>query len=681
MRTKSLLVAALLAGSLTLLAPAGTAVAAADASAAVTLLDDDFHQFDVGMFSAAVGPHTEYHFLPEAAPRHGWTVACFDTKSQKAWHVQQDGGRKVMAQTFEGGGRGFHPILVAGDPLWGDYRMTVRFTPAGNKGAAGAVFRYRTNRWYYFFGVQPGGVVLTRVHDEERKVLAEKKCPWQSGQEYTATVTVEGRRLRAEIPGLAVLEAEDDALPAGRVGLLADGPTRFLQVTVTASAAEKERIDAAVAARQHELDALRAGNPRPVVWKKIKTDGFGVGRNLRFGDLDGDGVKDVLIGQLIHHGPGDAFSELSCLTAMTFDGKVLWQIGKPDPANDHLTNDVGFQIHDIDRDGKNEVIYCMNQEIVIVDGATGKVKLKAPTPASKPPATKFPRILGDSLFFCDLRGRGHAQDIIIKDRYWHFWVLTDRLEPQWEAECKTGHYPYAFDLDGDGRDELAMGYALYDAKGKSLWNLEKQIIDHADGVAIVNFGETEGSKPRLFYAASNGGAVFVDPVAGTILKRHKIGHVQNPAIADFRTDLPGLEIVSINFWGNQGILHFFDSKGDIYHECEPNPFGSMCLPVNWTGRPPEYFVHNPNVRWGGLFDAWGRPVVMFPDDGHPDMCNAVLDITGDCRDEIVVWNPKELWVYTQADNPKPGKLYKPKRNPMYNYSNYQATVSLPGWSE
>jgi len=71
----------------------------------------------------------------------------------------------------------------------------------------------------------------------------------------------------------------------------------------------------------------------------------------------------------------------------------------------------------------------------------------------------------------------------------------------------------------------------------------------------------------------------------------------------------------------------------------------------------------------------------FPDDGHPDMCNAVLDITGDCRDEIVVWNPEELWIYTQSDNPKPGKLYKPVRNPLYNYSNYQATVSLPGWSE
>jgi hypothetical protein len=72
-----------------------------------------------------------------------------------------------------------------------------------------------------------------------------------------------------------------------------------------------------------------------------------VGRNLRFGDLTGNGEIDVLIGQVRHHGPGDQYSELGCLTAMTFYGDILWQIGEPDPENYKLTNDVAFQIHDI----------------------------------------------------------------------------------------------------------------------------------------------------------------------------------------------------------------------------------------------------------------------------------------------------------------------------------------------
>ena len=29
---------------------------------------------------------------------------------------------------------------------------------------------------------------------------------------------------------------------------------------------------------------------------------------------------------------GDAFDHISCLTAVTLDGKVLWQIGRPDRA-------------------------------------------------------------------------------------------------------------------------------------------------------------------------------------------------------------------------------------------------------------------------------------------------------------------------------------------------------------
>jgi len=153
--------------------------------------------------------------------------------------------------------------------------------------------------------------------------------------------------------------------------------------------------------------------------------------------------------------------------------------------------------------------------------------------------------------------------------------------------------------------------------------------------------------------------------------------VQNPAVANFRDDMPGLEAVSINFWGNQGIIHFYDSEMNVYKVFEPNQFGSMWLPVSWTGRTEEFFVHNANVNIGGMYDGWGRKVVVFPDDGHPDMANAVLDITGDSRDELVVWDQDQIWVYTQDDNPKQGQLYKPFRNPLYNYSNYQATLSLP----
>ncbi len=54
----------------------------------MTLLQDAFVDLPIGQFSPEVGPHTEYHFLPEAAPKGNWTVSCFISpiESQRAWH-------------------------------------------------------------------------------------------------------------------------------------------------------------------------------------------------------------------------------------------------------------------------------------------------------------------------------------------------------------------------------------------------------------------------------------------------------------------------------------------------------------------------------------------------------------------------------------------------------------------
>jgi hypothetical protein len=660
-------------------------VCAARGESAV-LLDDDFSAMPAGPMLSPIGAHAEYHYVPELAPKGNWAVSCFttDTAAQTAWRVERDAGRSVMVQGYRNGGRrDSHPMIISGDELWADYTVAVQFAPETGDGQSGIAFRYRNDRCYYFAGVSGPRAILKMVrheaafHQPFEKVLAEAKCPWNPGEMLTLTATAAGNRLRVEVAG-AVLEAEDATYPRGKIGLTSDVPTRYSHVRVTMPAAEKAQFEARSSARAKEEADLQAANPRPVVWRKFETPGFGVGRNLRFGDLDGDGRTDLLIGQVVHHGPKDSYSELSCLTAMTFDGKILWQLGTPDPSHDNLTNDVAFQIHDIDGDGRNEVIYCMNLEIIVADGATGRTKYKAPTPATDRKGAKYPRILGDCLFFCDLRGTGRPRDIIIKDRYWNLWALNDRLEEMWHGECTTGHYPWAADIDGDGKDEVLMGYSLFDHDGRKLWSLDGVLKDHADGVAIVKF--REDLEPRILCAASDEGILLID-LRGRILKHQRLGHVQNPAVANFRDDLPGLEAVSINFWGNQGIVHFFDAEQAVYHDFEPNQHGSMCLPVNWTGRSEEFFVHNANVKEGGIFDGRGRRAVIFPDDGHPDMCNAVLDLVGDCRDEIVVWDTRRIWVYTQSDGPRTGRLYKPRRNPLYNYSNYQATVSLPGWSE
>jgi hypothetical protein len=80
-----------------------------------------------------------------------------------------------------------------------------------------------------------------------------------------------------------------------------------------------------------------------------------------------------------------------------------------------------------------------------------------------------------------------------------------------------------------------------------------------------------------------------------------------------------------------------------------------------------------------MVDGQLRRVVMFPDDGHPDLAYQVMNLTGDARDEIIVWDQDSVWIYTQ-DRPFTGnRIYAPVRNPLYNDSNYRATVSEPAW--
>lgn len=677
---------------------------------------DDFSAYPVGSISSPVGAHTEYHYLKDAQLNPVWKVTSFyfsPRGADTAWRVVEVDGLKSMQQNINNPHQFTHPMITAGNIRWKNYKVTVEFTPATSGKRSGLAFRAQNDRQYYFFGLNNNELVLTKrnhennFHTPEEPVLEVKySFNPDTTKIYRLCVEVDGSKIKGWIDGEKTLNGKyhkylgswfpnefaayccvgsDTAFSSGNIALVADGPATFYSVKVETTDEEMERIKAEEEAVVAAETKLQETNPKPVLWKKISTAGFGVGRNLRFGDLNNDGQTDVLVGQVVHHAyPRDSYTELSCITAMTFDGKKLWQIGTPSSDHEKLTNDVAFQIFDLDNDGRNEVIYTMNSDIIVADAATGKTLFKQSTPAfkstqfatdSKPDIVKeWDRILGDCLFLCDLRGNGYPQDIVIKNRYTKFWVLDEKLNIQWSAECRTGHYPYSKDIDGDGHEELFIGYSCFNWKGEVVWNLDKDLEDHCDGVGVTRF--REGGDFEVFLAASDQGAVVLDK-SGQIKRRHLVGHVQNPAIANFRDDLPGLETVSVNFWGSQGIIHFYDSDQKIYHSFEPTQYGSMCLPVNWNGSSEELFVLNANVREGGMYNGLGRRAVLFPNDGHPDMCNAVLNITGDLRDEVVVWNPNEIWIYTQSDSPKTGNLHPSKRNPMYNYSNYQLTVSEP----
>jgi len=103
-----------------------------------------------------------------------------------------------------------------------------------------------------------------------------------------------GTGVRAYIDGKLLFDVHDGELVKGKVGVTANIPSRFQDFQVSASEEAKQRIEERIGQHQTELARLRADNPQPKLWRKFSTPNFGAGRNVRFGDLDGDGRLDTL---------------------------------------------------------------------------------------------------------------------------------------------------------------------------------------------------------------------------------------------------------------------------------------------------------------------------------------------------------------------------------------------------
>ena len=110
--------------------------------------------------------------------------------------------------------------------------------------------------------------------------------------------------------------------------------------------------------------------------------------------------------------------------------------------------------------------------------------------------------------------------------------------------------------------------------------------------------------------------------------------------------MPGLQYVTTNFWKNPGMMSLFDADGNLLQQAEPIHTGSVTLPVNWQGDGQELVLLSGARAKEGWWTATSAGWSLFPDDGHPELAAAVLDLTGDPRDEVVLWDPDRVWIYT-----------------------------------
>ena len=663
----------------------------------VVLSNEDFQDFPIGEFPydrdhTAMG---EYQYVVENGYHGNWVdMVCNYTYNGTGptWLITERDGRHFMESMRIEKNRPHRmfPTLETGKHQWKDYEVSVSVRRLSQKGMAGLVFsmNHSIDTLVFYLDGKDKAAVAYR-HKEEVQVLKEVSFPHGCDQEYRLKVDCDGRIAKVYVDDQELFRVEDDLVArGGKVGISADCPSRFADFKVCVSEKTKQEIEVAeLAVKETETEEMKK-HPKMKLWKKIDLKNFGTSRQIRFGHLTGTDEWYVVLAQMQKRVSRDAYGFISCLTAIDLEGNVLWQLGEPSDKTEELgkvSADMAFQVYDIDGDGSDEVIVGWDFEIRILDGRTGTIKKSAKTPFSDDDDADligvpyqiyaFERINPDGIRICNFRGKERPADILIKDRYCRIYALDEDLNVMWKfkSPTNTGHCPLPIDIDGDGKDELLVGYKLLDSDGQMLWSYPIS-EDHTDEIVAGKWmpGEDEGH----FACVSGKAGFFIGDFYGNIVARDMVGHAQRVSIANYCPEREGREIVVTNYWGHQGVIFLYDCYGNQIWEMENEMNGNILAPVNWDGDGTELILTNADAKKGGLLNGRGVRAVEFPDDGHPVLCCESLDLTGDERDELVVWDYHSMYIYTQDDCPKE-QTYHPVQFPIYNASNYRGEYSYP----
>ncbi|WP_200801316.1 hypothetical protein [Clostridium sp. Marseille-P2415] len=661
------------------------------------LFEEDFKGFLIGEFPydrdhSAAG---EYHCVVPEGYRGAWTdqVCNFRYNGHgPSWIITGDNGKHYMEQCRieKGLPHRIFPTLQTGSSFWKDYDVSVTIRRLSTKGMAGLAFCMNDSIDTLVLSMEyKDRIQLAYRHKEEVKVLKSVPFPTDADSYYTLKAAVDGDTVRCMVNGETLFHYSGKLVErGGKIGITADCPTQFTDIAVMVEEEKAEEIKRAETEDQLRLQNLQAPYPSMKLWKKIDLKNFGTSRQIRFGHLTGTKEWFMVIPQAQKRVERDSYSHISCLTAIDLDGNILWQRGEPSEISNVLgkiSADLPCQVYDIDGDGIDEVITAHNFELQILDGRTGEIKKSAPTPLSEEEDETiiglpynmyaFDRINPDGIRIANFRGLGRPADILIKDRYCRVYALDSDLNVMWKYQSSrnTGHFPLALDINGDGCDEVLVGYTLLDCNGTPLWSYPIY-LDHTDEIVAGKF--KRNSEKGYFACVSGTQGFFIGDFQGNIVTRDYIGHAQRISIGNYAPERPGFEIAVTNFWGHQGVIYLYDDEGNLLWEKENERNGNILAPVNWLGNGVDFFLTNADPEKGGLMDGHGDIAVPFPDDGHPVMCCEAIDLCGDDRDELVVWDYHGLFIYTQSDGERETTCH-PVKYPFYNASNYRGEFSFP----
>ncbi len=694
--TAMLRVSVMVLAGLVLIIPPDDAVGDAHkpvVSNSLVIFEDDFSTYPTGPLSSKYTAVHEYHWLPKKASWGPWDEAVYwaffgvREEGGPAWHIRDVDGRKVMRQAQEIWEEDRNAVVVAGDDLWTDYTLEVELVPRSLEHPVGIIYRVANSRNFYMLSLREGHkwVWTRRIHQAWTVNKVRNDARYAIGDPQTLKVEVQGCSHTFYLNGrqMAEITRRDHHHPTGKIGMIANSPCDYRRVRVTMSQEAHAAYVQRKAAVRKELLALQKAYPQPRLWKKIDLRGLAVnGRQIRWGDLNGDGTLEFVVAQRPKGVDKLLRRSIQGMTAFALNGCVLWQWGRHDKTPEPCATDLTYQLCDLDGDGKCEVVVSHRFKIEVLDGMTGKRRSSVPTPQHGPKhpdsfyaEDRYERIPSGVLCFCDLTGKGRVGDFLIKDDYNNVWAYDRGFRQLWTRCLNAGHYPYVRDVDGDGRDEILLGYSLLDDDGTLLFDLGFQ--DHSDGVFMGDLGGAVSSGPRAYFCAGEEG-VAVSDLRGEVEYKEILGHAQRMAIGDFRPTVPGCEVAHVTYWGEHNIITIHRADGYKLGEYQPHYNSSTLAAADWRGDGTALLLISGDEARGGMIDGWGRQVVRFSEPGRPVMCCDAIDLTGDTRDEIVLWDHDRMWIYTQENNvPAPTPivpLYKP---PLHSRSNYQVSWAVP----
>ncbi len=649
----------------------------------------EFEKLDDGAFPSEYTALPEVYCLRAKGPTAGWhePVTCLTGRGWKApnhWVAGEENGVRVLSQSMDYTETPFS-ILIKDEDFWKNVRVSAKIgLKSDSPEFVGVIFRYQDSLNYYCAVVRGDKIQVIRFDIVRQTLLAEAPMPIQE-KDLELSVDCAKDLYEVRINGISVLKCRDSFFMSGKAGIIAASPAVFRDFTVEGDEKEFKSISKSVAKRLAVLSKKRRKRPKMELWKEIRLGNFTGSRSVRYGDLTGNGVHDLLFAQ------ADSSCKIQCLTAMDVEGHMLWQKGLPMSSPHVSTMDVAMQIADFDNCGMNEVVCAFGGEFLVLDGKTGSVKKRGELP-DWPEANDLPIKIGGSWFsdctkcpggkitpnyirVCNLSGNKNGMDFVCGYGYPYLWAFDNDLKQKWFYTGNVGHFCYTYDMDGDGLDEIMAGYSCLRGDGK--WQFSLHLQDHADAVLAMPFNHPKGKLLFAEAAGQDGFLLFdLDGWFRQIIK----GHVQHFSVAKFDRNTPGLQFAVVTYHGNPGIITIYDKDGVELSTFAPPCLGTALHPVNWNADGEELILFSGHRELGGLMDMHGDIVVEFPEKERPELCCEAIRFSDDPRDKIVVYDRDSMKIYRCAGKLPKDKVYKPIRPSYSNWSNFMAHYSYPHWT-